>query len=350
MNSYENYRRVVHWEEPDYIPMTFAINPACYRFYEPAALFDLQEAHPRLFPNFRRPALPFQPEYALNARAAAPYTDPWGCVWETDTDGIIGVVRSHPLADWRNLADFHQPDPDVCDGTYPLDWDRLRDDLEGCRQRGEVAAVGLPHGHTFLRLLDIRGYEDTLCDLMEAEPNILKVLGMVEDFNCRVLAKMLALRPELVALAEDLGMQHGPMLSPALFRQYIKPVYRRMMTMCREAGCMIHMHSDGDLHELVDDLIDSGVEILNLQDQVNGIDWIAGRLRGRVCIELDIDRQGVTRFGTPREVDELIRHEVETLGSRRGGLMMIFGLYPGMPLENVGALMDAMERYSTYFN
>lgn len=29
--------------------------------------------------------------------------------------------------------------------------------------------------------------------------------------------------------------------------------------------------------------------------------------------------------------------------------MMIFGLYPGTPLENVTAVMDAMERYMTYF-
>ena len=50
-----------------------------------------------------------------------------------------------------------------------------------------------------------------------------------------------------------------------------------------------------------------------------------------------------------REVDALIREEVEALGSKDGGLMMIYGLYPGVPLENVAALMDAMERYATYY-
>ena len=62
------------------------------------------------------------------------------------------------------------------------------------------------------------------------------------------------------------------------------------------------MHSDGDIRGyLVDDLVVSGVEdALNLQDLVNGIDWIAARLKGRVCIDLDIDRQSVTRFGSPR--------------------------------------------------
>jgi len=57
---------------------------------------------------------------------------------------------------------------------------------------------------------------------------------------------------------------------------------------------------------------------------------------------LDIDRREVTARGTPEQIDDLIREEVIRLGSREGGLMMIYGLYPGVPLGNVEALMDAM--------
>ena len=89
--------------------------------------------------------------------------------------------------------------------------------------------------------------------------------------------------------------------------------------------------------------------MLNLQDLVNGIDWIAEHLRGKVCIDLDIDRQRITPRGTPGEIDALIREEVEKLGSREGGIMMIYGLYPGVPLENVKAVMDAMETYATHY-
>ena len=105
------------------------------------------------------------------------------------------------------------------------------------------------------------------------------------------------------------------------------------------------MHSDGDIRLLADDIIDSGVDVINLQDRVNGIDWIARRFRGKTCVELDIDRQFVTRFGTPAEIDALIREETEKIADPAGGLMMIYGMYPGIPLENARALMDAMERY-----
>ncbi len=84
-----------------------------------------------------------------------------------------------------------------------------------------------------------------------------------------------------------------------------------------------------------------------MQDQVNGVDWIAENVAGRICIELDIDRQSITRFGSPAEIETLIRAEVEQLGDKQGGLMMIYGLYPGVPLENARAVMDAMTNYST---
>ena len=104
------------------------------------------------------------------------------------------------------------------------------------------------------------------------------------------------------------------------------------------------MHSDGDIRTLVDGIVEGGVEVVNLQDLVNGIDWIKEQLTGRVCVELDVDRQQITRFGSPAQIDALIREEVEKIGSREGGLMMIFGLYLGTPLTNVADLMDALEK------
>jgi uroporphyrinogen-III decarboxylase len=222
-------------------------------------------------------------------------------------------------------------------------------DLQQASEDGRLAAMGLQHGHTFLRLLDLRGYENLIYDMADGEPRLWELIEMVEAFNLFFVRRYVELGAEWISYPEDLGMQRGPMLSQAHFRRYIKPTYQRLMAPAREAGCIVHMHSDGDIRTLADDLVEGGVQVLNLQDLVNGIDWIAARFAGRICIELDIDRQAVTRFGTPGQIDALIRKEVEKLGRKKGGLMMVYGLYPGTPLENVAALMDAMTRYATYY-
>ena len=350
MNSAENDRRAVLFETPERIPMTFCVNGAMWNIYDQNQLCDLLESHPLLFPDFKRPELPYRPTFLFNERAGVPYTDPWQCVWETDRDGIIGVVRRHPLADMSRFAEYRMPDPDLTDGTYPLNLEEKRRHVEACRAAGGLAQLGLPHGHTFLRLQDIRGYEDAVCDLYEENPDILRLLEMIGTFNLRVVEKLLSLKPDVMSFPEDLGMQNGPMLSPELFRRHIKPIYQKMMRRALDCGCLIHMHSDGDIRLLVDDLVCSGVQIVNLQDLVNGIDWIERNLAHKVCIELDVDRQDVIVRGTPREIDELIRQEVSRLGSREGGLMLIYGLYPGTPIENAAAVMDAMERYAGFFS
>ena len=348
MTYKENYLRVVRFERPDYIPMSFCINDACYDAYPQEALFELMETHPLLFPDFKKPALPYKPDYARVARKDEPYKDDFGCVWTTTCDGITGTVTGHPLADWEAFRTYRFPDPDHCTGIGPIDWQKVKERIAATPESIHIG--GLRHGHTFLQLCDLRGYENLIFDMMDEEPLLNELIAGLEQFNLSTVQHYLDCGVDVMPYAEDLGMQVGPMLSPENFCRYIKPSYRRLMQPAKDKGLIVHMHSDGDIRLLADDLVDSGVQILNLQDLVNGIDWIRDRFAGRICIDLDIDRQNVTRFGTPEDIDRLIRQEVTSIGSRAGGLMMIFGLYPGTPLENVKALMDSMERYMGYYD
>ena len=190
---------------------------------------------------------------------------------------------------------------------------------------------------------------DTLMDLTDEEPEVLDLLERLCQFNLAQIHHFLKADVDIVRIPEDLGMQTGPMISPSLFREYIKPLYQRMLQPVRKAGKVIHMHSDGDIRTLVDDIIEGGVDIINLQDLLNGVDWRCGKCQGKTCVDLDIDRQKITPFGTPSEIDAHVQNCIRTIGCKEGGLMMIYGLYPGVPLQNVKALMDAMTRYADFY-
>ncbi len=359
----ENTLRAVRFERPEHIPVIFWINPACWHHYQQEVLFELMAEHSLLFPGFTCEEAVL-PELAPWERAGEPYTDSWGCVWETTDDGITGSVTKHPLEDWDALEGFTPPDPSKTNGMGVIDWSEIKNKLchgPGARENtakmavplaveGKYGVGSLEHGHAFMRLSYLRGYEQLLFDMADGDVRLGKLIEMVERFSMGIVQRYVDLGAAMMRYPEDLGMQVGPMLSPEQFRTYIKPIYRNLMTPAHKGGCLVHMHSDGDIRDLVDDLVVSGVDALNLQDLVNGIDWIAAKLKGRICIDLDIDRQQVTRFGSPEEIDELIRGEVEKLGSPEGGLMMIYGLYPGVPLENIKAVMDAMERYAAFYS
>ena len=326
--------------------MTFVVNPACWRYYHQEQLADLMESHTFLFPNFVRMTFPYQPAYAKIARKDEPFTDDFGCVWTTGLDGLTGTVTGHPLSDWSAFDTYKAPDPNMCMGIGPIDWAAEAVRIEALNRENEFSAGLLRHGHTFLQLSDIRGYTNLMYDMADEDPRLYQLIELVEAFNQAIVNRYAAMNVDMMGYAEDLGMQRGPMISPEHFRMYIKPSYHRLMKSAHDKNILVHLHSDGDIRTLIGDLMDDGVQIINLQDLVNGIDWIAKTLKGKVCIELDLDRQLVTTSGTPREVDELIRREVETLSAPEGGFAMIYGLYPGVPIENVKAIMDAMEKYA----
>lgn len=350
MTFRENVQKTILFETPDYIPMTFKINDSCWNAYPQKELFDLMEAHPFLFPNFKRPSDIFHPALRPNARKQSPFLDDWNCLWETSLDGITGTVTRHPLASWELFKDYQPPSPEHCTGIGPIDW--IQENIRIAQRKEQCLLVkeGLRHGHTFLQLCDLRGYENLIFDMADESPNLRSLISMIEEFNLSIVKKYLKMNVDLLAYPEDLGMQNGPMLSPKHFLHYIYPSYQKIMKPASQHGTLIHMHSDGDIRLLSNYLLSLPISVLNIQDLVNGIDWIKENLAGRICIELDIDRQCITPYGTPKQIRELICKEVTTLSSRKGGFMMLYGLYPGVPLENIKALMDAMEEYAFYYS
>lgn len=350
LSKKENILKAVNFDYPDYIPMIFHINESSWDYYPADFLNEMIDTHTMLFEKAPKGKGRAELDYKILERVGQPYTDGWGCVWETATNGIVGTVTRHPLKSWDSLEGFKAPNPNIDSGKGPIDWDEVKRGMDFCKATGQLAMAGLRHGHTFQTLTDIRGYENIILDMYDDDPRLMKLIEIVEDFNMAIVMNYLESGAEWMSYAEDLGMQVGPMISAELFLKYIKPSYSRLIKPALDKGCIIHMHSDGDIRNLAEHIIEAGVRALNLQDLVNGIDWIKENLVGKICVDLDIDRQTVTTSGTPRDIDNLIRTEVETLGSKQGGLMMIYGLYPGLSLENVKAVMDSMEKYSLHYS
>jgi hypothetical protein len=350
VNGRDNVLRALRFQGPSAIPISYHISHACWQNYDPAALEDIMLSHPLLFPGYIPGSFdPSKIKFGPEETAGKPHTDPWGCVWETCEDGITGTISHHPLADWSALDTYEPPDPEHFTQIGTIDWKKVETSLTAARAKGHLTRGGVYHGHLFLRLTYIRGFENMIFDMVDDHPHLPRLIDMIEQHSAYIVKKYLDIGVDIMGFPEDMGSQTGPLISPALFKKYIVPTYKRLMAPVKAAGTLIHMHTDGHIMDLMDDLIESGVDIINLQDLVNGIDRIEKELKGRIAIDLDIDRQNITRFGTPQEVDDLVREEVMKLGSKEGGLSMIWGWYPGIPLENARAVADAMEKYATYY-
>ncbi len=349
LSERENYLRNAYMTGPEWIPCSVGISDASWD-----QLRDELEAvvlrHPLFFPNFKKGERNYEQwEFAPAHKAKQRFTDAWGCVWTSSIDGLEGQVVQSPLDDWQKLRHYEIPDPLKQSDRGPANWELSQREVEKAKAAGRLSRGGVPHGFLLMRLWYLRGFENLMLDFATRAPELSKLIDMVTQHNKKIVDQWLAMRVDLVGFGEDLGTQTASIISPRDFRRWIAPAYKKLMKPCREAKCLVDLHSDGYIMELVDDFIECGVNIINPQDLCNGIDNLARNVKGRMCISLDIDRQTIVPFGTRKEIRELIEEEVRKLGSPRGGLEMVAGIYPPTPPENIDALCQALKQFRTYW-
>lgn len=140
---------------------------------------------------------------------------------------------------------------------------------------------------------------------------------------------------------DDLGMQKSLSISPDDWRRYIKPGYLKVLGLCKDAGVINCLHSDGHILEIIDDLIEAGVDIINPQFRANTLNGLLP-FRGKICIQLGMDRQ-LFPFATTAQLNDHFRESIDTLYLPEGGLMLHVEISPDIPLASVDVICDILE-------
>jgi len=343
----ENFLRAVEFKRPEFIPCRLSVSWPVWNIYR-ERLEDLASNHPLVFRGFKRGSIEYCREPRI-LRSGRTFTDPFGCVWAFPIQGLQGQVVKHPLNDWSMFKDYQLPDPEdglPVEGGGLIAWSRVYEGLEKAREADEPLIGNMPHGFFFQRLYYLRGFTNLMKDFIRKPAQLYELIDMLTDYNLALVERILAFKSlDVVSFGDDLGTQDRMPISPRTFREFIYPSYFKIFSEVRRAGVHVHLHSDGHVVEVVGQLIESGVDVLNVQDRVNGIDMIADLCKGKVCVDLDVDRQSIVPFGTPEDVKKHIHYAIKTLSLKEGGLMLIAGIYPPTPIENIKALVEAMEEF-----
>jgi len=312
--------KALKFESPQYIPVRVSLLPATWMKYGDR-LGELVEKHPSLFPDKGKKCGVYDEVTGKYVEGEA--VDEWGCVWNNVEEGMCGLVTGHPIARREDIRSL-QPPTEVIDSH--------------------------PHGFMFLRIFDLRGFEEAMIDFAEEPPELQTLIDMVCDYNMKCLEKRLPLHEgPIINFGDDNGMQNALPISPAKWRKYFKPAYAKIFGRCRREGLFVYMHTDGCIHEIIGDFIECGVNVINPQIRANGLDNLVRVAKGKVCIDLDLDRQ-MFPFCRPEEIDPHVRECIEALGSPEGGLWLLAECAPDVPLDTIDAICNALEKYRGYFS
>jgi hypothetical protein len=316
MYGSELYIKAMTWQRPETMPVTVLPMPALWNKH-PQALQELSARYPRLFDN---------PGEVLNYEGwttyhAGEHTDEWGCVWSNIKEGQESIVTGHPAPDREAIRSLEIP-----------------------RDR----SGRMPHGFMYLRLLDLRGFEEAMIDFAEEPPELQTLINKVLEYNLLQLDAAIAQNPSRVqVLGDDLGMQTGLAIGREKWVKYLKPCFAAIYEKIRRAGKLVFMHSDGCIHEILPDLHEAGADMVEVQFRANGLENLVRVCRGKIPVNLDLDRQYLP-FATAEGIEAHIRQCVEALYLPQGGLGLFLYLGDDVPLTAIEAALAALEKYRFY--
>jgi len=240
-------------------------------------------------------------------------TDEWGAVWENIGVSDLGQVKDFPLKDW---ADFDKLTvPDIHD---PARWQ----DLDGARERAGEKFLLTTGVSLYERVHFIRGLENSWADIYEHPDQLGKLIDILVEMNLVAIAKYAGAGADGYMWCDDWGLQDRMMISPDKWREIWKPRYARIYAAAHRAGLLTFLHSCGHIVDILDDLIEIGLDVIQMDQQENmGLELLGERFGGRITFWCPVDIQATMAHGTLDEIRAYCRKMAACLGRPEGGFM-----------------------------
>jgi hypothetical protein len=316
ISSYEVVRRAIEFEKPDRLPLHF----------EGLGLSDIHTIRWN--------------QIGVGDTRLRETTDEWGCVWVRSEMDNMGQVKGHPLDDWGALAHFNWPDPD--DPAF----------YKGMEGRFAGADEKYVRTNLFMLLFErmhaLRGFTNVLTDFYLERERVEILADRIVEFDLGIIesvAQRFPGRIHGIVFSDDWGTQQNLIIKPELWRQFFKPRYKRIFETMHHVGWHVWMHSCGRINDIIGDLIEIGLDAINLQQpRALGIEEIGRDFRGRICFVSLCDIQHTLPFKDAEEIRQEARLLLKHWSTSDGGFVLEDygeGEAIGVELEKKRIMLDA---------
>jgi uroporphyrinogen decarboxylase len=299
----------------------------------PSRTQEWKEAYARLGVNFDSDVRLGEEGYAERVPPLATMGDAWH---------LTEII--HPLAIVSNqeeLTDLPWFDP-----SDQKPFVALPKQVERIRERGKVSVYN-QECTVFEKAWYVRGMENIFEDLIDETGIADWLLDHFTAMSVLAAEQAAAAGVDILRLGDDVGTQHGMLLSVPLWRKVFKPrlaqVIRAAQTANPSHKPLIQYHSDGDVRPILADLVEIGVDILNpVQPECIPLDDIAEEWRDRLAFSGMLGTQTTLPFGTQEDVRQTVQHIRSW--AERGAKVLVAPTHviePDVPWENILALVEA---------
>jgi uroporphyrinogen decarboxylase len=250
----------------------------------------------------------------------------------------------HPLkgADLNEIAGY--PYPAVDESRL----DEFAGRVESLHARG-LASFAFMQMTVWEASWYLRSMEELMVDMMTESETATLLLDKITEFACAKARAYATAGVDILSLGDDIGTQTSLMLDIGLWKIWLQP---RLMKVIAEAkkikpDILIFYHSCGYITPFIDDLINTGVEILNpIQPECMDFNEVHDLYGDRVSFWGTIGTQQMLPYGTAAEVKQETLSRLDKCGAKGG---IVIGpthiVEPEVPWENLQAILEAVAEF-----
>jgi uroporphyrinogen decarboxylase len=205
----------------------------------------------------------------------------------------------------------------------------------------------------FSRYLELTGMEEGLMKFYSHPDVVEAIIGHISEFYLGFLNNLIdkcGKYLDFIGLGDDFAGQRGMLISPGLWRKFLKPVYKKLFDRVKEAKLLVWFHSCGSIREVLPDLVDIGLDVwetVQLHLPGNDPKELKKEFGKYITFAGGISTQSTLPFGSPSEVRREVREVAAVLG-KNGGYICGPDHTPqeDIPVKNLVALYKEAHRFN----
>ncbi|MBD3185171.1 methyltransferase domain-containing protein [Candidatus Poribacteria bacterium] len=268
--------------------------------------------------------------------------DIWNTKWHKSHEGVMSFPVKFPLADLPTaLKSYQWPDPDderICKQIYQQ--------AEGWNPE-TAFLVGSHRDTLWEKSYMLVGMEDLMCFFQTEPEAVRELLHRIMDFQLGIAKHYLNAGVEVVGMSDDLGTQHGLLLSPKIIREFFIPEYKRLFKLYKQNDVMVNFHSCGHIIPVLDVFMELGVDILNpVQATANDLDEVRRITQGHMALQGAVS-SAVIMKGPKEAIRQEVAKRIWQLG-RNGGYFCAPDQGMPWPEDHIRYYREAVQEYGEY--
>ena len=250
--------------------------------------------------------------------------------------------ESSLISNWEEYETYPWPDPET------IDYSNL---VECARHLYPGMQIISGVGGIFTRVWRIMGFEP-FCYALGEDPELVEAMfRRVGETQLEVFRRIVEM-DQIGAMwyGDDLAYGSGTIVHPDILRQHVFPYLREMGEICKAHDLPFIIHSDGDIREIIPDLIACGFSAIHpIEPKAMDSQEIKESYGDQLCLLGNIEIGEILTEGTPEDVESEVKRRIRSLAQGGGYAVGSSNTVAHfVKLENFKTMVSATRKHGQY--